>query len=74
MNAEGNLPASFADMHHHVDELAQSNEHDDITSLAQLILRQCFRTVKGSSSILEWLVCSDLTIRKKSKVRFYHCI
>ncbi|KAJ3186084.1 hypothetical protein HDU85_001002 [Gaertneriomyces sp. JEL0708] len=58
---EGNLPASFADMQTNMEEMVLSADGDDASadlgSEAQLILYNCFHTIKESTAVLQTIIC-----------------
>ncbi|KAJ3047584.1 hypothetical protein HK097_011408 [Rhizophlyctis rosea] len=60
---EGNLPASFADMQQNMENLI-ADAGDDIgapgekSNEAQLILYQCFHTIKEATGVLRTILCS----------------
>ncbi|KAJ3299007.1 hypothetical protein HK104_010089 [Borealophlyctis nickersoniae] len=60
---EGNLPASFADMQQNMEDLiADAGDFIAVPGEkgfeAQLILYQCFHTIKEATGVLETLICS----------------
>ncbi|KAJ3029238.1 hypothetical protein HDV00_009693 [Rhizophlyctis rosea] len=60
---EGNLPASFADMQNNMESLI-ADAGDDVvvpgekSNEAQLILYQCFHTIKEATGVLRTIICS----------------